>query len=76
MGTQVFVANLPVGVEKAAVRKLFAEYGEPVAVRMLRIDGCAFVRFSSACAADAATENMDGVAMNGARLRVQVANLL
>ena len=72
----MFVANLPVGAEKPAVHKLFADYGELVDVRMLRIDGCAFLQFSSDCAANAATEDMDGVTVKGARLRVQVANLL
>lgn len=73
MAKRVFVANLPTGAPEKTVRDLFAEHGELVGVRMLRVNGCAFVEFSSDTAADTATVTLNGAAVEGSRLRVELA---
>jgi len=74
MSKRVFVANLPTGVRDTTVRALFAKHGDVVGVRMLRVNGCAFVDFSSDEAADAAIVGLTGAHMEGSRLRVEVVD--
>jgi len=70
----VFVANLPTGAPERKVRALFAKHGDVVGIRMLRVNGCAFVDFSCDEAASAATARLAGVNVDGSRLRVEVVD--
>ena len=73
MAKRVFVANLPTGAPEKAVRELFGQHGELVGVRMLRVNGCAFVDFSSDSAAETAMVSLNGAAVGGSLLRVEMA---
>ncbi len=76
MSKQVFVANLPTGAPDTMVHALFAKHGDVVGVRMLRVNGCAFVELSSDESADAAIVGLAGADVDGSRLRVEAVGTL
>lgn len=70
--TSLFVGNLPLRVSQQKIQELFASYN-PVLIGYVSGRSFAFVEVAST-SVDAAVHDLDGVVVDGHRLRVKVAD--
>lgn len=79
MGNKLYVGNLSFSTTEEVVRELFAQHGEVVSVSLPadrftgRPRGFGFVEFATSEAAAAATQKLDGYALEGRNIRVNEA---
>lgn len=79
MGNKLYVGNLSFSTTEEVVRELFAQHGEVVSVSLPsdrftgRPRGFGFVEFATSEAAAAATQKLDGYALDGRNIRVNEA---
>jgi RNA recognition motif-containing protein len=76
---RLYVGNLPFDIDDAALRELFAPYGELTVAEVVcdkysgQSRGFGFVEFSAAAAAQAAIDALNGTEVEGRRIRVSEA---
>ncbi len=79
LGNKLYVGNLSFDTREEIVRELFAQVGEVVSVSLPtdkftgRPRGFGFVEFATSEAAAAATQKLDGYALEGRNIRVNEA---
>jgi RNA recognition motif-containing protein len=79
MSTNIYVGNLAFSTDSAALRKLFAEYGEVTSAQVVedrdtgRSRGFGFVEMASADEAQKAISAADGSTVEGRQLKVNLA---
>ena len=79
MSTNIYVGNLAFSTDSAALRKLFAEFGEVTSAQVIedrdtgRSRGFGFVEMKSADDAEKAISEVNGSTLDGRQLNVNVA---
>ena len=79
MSTNIYVGNLAFSTDSAALRSLFAEYGEVTSAQVIedrdtgRSRGFGFVEMASADEAQKAISEMNGASVDGRQLNVNIA---
>ncbi len=79
MSTNIYVGNLAFSTDSAALRTLFAEYGEVTNAQVIedrdtgRSRGFGFVEMASAADAEKAIAEINGTSVDGRQLNVNVA---
>lgn len=79
MATNIYVGNLAFSTDSAALRKLFAEFGEVTSAQVIddretgRSRGFGFVEMASAEEADKAISSINGSSVDGRQLKVNLA---
>ena len=79
MSTNIYVGNLAFSTDSAALRKLFADYGEVSSAQVIedrdtgRSRGFGFVEMASADDAQKAISETDGATVDGRQLKVNMA---
>ena len=72
--TKLFVGGLNRSTTATDLRNLFSRFGDLADAVVVQSRGFGFVSYQSAAAADAATKEMNGVDLDGQRLRVNRAD--
>jgi RNA recognition motif-containing protein len=79
MSTNIYVGNLAFTTDSAALRKLFADYGEVSSAQVIedrdtgRSRGFGFVEMASSEDAQKAISEVDGSTVDGRQLKVNIA---
>jgi RNA recognition motif-containing protein len=69
---QIYVGNLPAGVDDEALKAMFTEFGEILAASIGKEKGYGFVEMRKASEARAAVHALRGKEMEGKPLRVKI----
>ena len=74
MGKRLYVGNLNYRTTEDVLREAFAEYGEVIDCTIIEGRGFGFVEMSSDAEAEEAREGLNGLELDGRRLRVDEAH--
>lgn len=73
--SNLFVGNLPAGLDELSFRQLFSQYGAVVSTKVVAEARYGFVKYASVQEAQRVIDMMNGAIINGVQLAVRFANM-
>jgi len=73
--SNLFVGNIPAGLDDMSFRQLFGAYGNVISVKVVMEQRYGFVKYASVTEAQRVIDNMNGAVLNGVQLAVRFANM-
>jgi len=73
--SNLFIGNIPAGIDEMSFRQLFSQYGQVVSVKVVMEQRYGFVKYANVDMAQRVIDTMNGAVINGVQLAVRFANM-